>query len=561
MEKITKNLLLILVVMAIGFAAGCSRSNERLVVAATNVDASTQTSPERQMAVGLTGRKGDVSTDGSDLTKLTYCGIGWLGFSTLDPFYTSGALGVVTMYNLVDALWDVPYGGTSEVGICVKDWTISEDGCTIDANLYDNIYDWEGTHITASDVKWFYDYYNGPVVKKALTNISSLEQTGTYSIRIVLKFPYYPGFLQTACANIRPVSEATYMANPNRFRNDPVGTGQYKCIEFTSGARAVFQKTNKYWGDENRLPQQRQANVDVLCFDVITEQSQKTTALKSHAVQLATVSASVAEDFIKENGDIKIKEGDAYPDALMLNMYPGSVFSNNLALRQAVSYALDMQPVLQAVGRGFGKAPGTFGNDKLIGYNMDWEYKYYQHDLEKAKQKLAEAGYRPGQLTLRYIDNSNFAAELGLIMQAQLAEIGINLEIRMLDETQYLSIRALPNALDWDICHYPNPGKNFIMNGFNTYTNITTYPWGALNGSNDKEMYDIAQKALYDQTQENIDAVFYALAERVWFLPTYHIPYFYAYYDKIAEPQTSFDPELVLSGGFFGSDYDIFYKK
>lgn len=104
--------------------------------------------------------------------------------------------------------------------------------------------------------------------------------------------------------------------DPDRFRSDPVTSGQYKAIDFTSGASATFMQTYNYWGDPSRLGKHRAANVDVCRFDVITENSQIETALSTNTIQTADITASIAEDFTK-SGDVQV--------VLTAESYPGRV--------------------------------------------------------------------------------------------------------------------------------------------------------------------------------------------------------------------------------------------
>jgi ABC-type transport system substrate-binding protein len=504
-------------------------------------------------AVATGVKKGNV-TMGPDSDRKTYVAIASKSFETLDPFYGAGAVAVRMGYALFEKLWDIEYGGSKEVGILAKNWSVSDDGYKIDAELYDNITDWQGNKITADDVVWSYNYY---LTLKTLRYFKSIEKTGALSVRITLSDPYYPGFLITA-VNVSIVSQKAYEANPASWRDNPVGTGPYKAIKFISGAQAVFQQTYNYWGDFSRLPAHCQAHVDVVSFDVITENSQIQTALATNSIQLGEISTSVAEDFAKDGSAKIFQFPQAYPPVFILNMYPGSVFADNAALREAVAYALDMDSICQAETRGTGKNNGTYGFDGLAGYSAAWEHKYWEYDVEKAKAKLKEAGYTPGQLKLRILTNEGIN---GLtVAQANLADIGVGLEINLQDETQFLTTRTQCNLLTWDMCLYGTVPRGFMMNIFNALNDIRSYNWGTLGGSKDQALFELTQKALYDQSRENIDAIFKATVEQLNYIPMYQAFDFVGANKKIEAPVRGNSQETAPQASLFADDYDVYYQ-
>ena len=59
------------------------------------------------------------------------------------------------------------------------------------------------------------------------------------------------------------------------------------------------------------------------------------TALETNTIQVYDISASTAEDFINENGSVKVlKYPCSWPVLLTLNSAPGAVFENNPTLRK-----------------------------------------------------------------------------------------------------------------------------------------------------------------------------------------------------------------------------------
>ena len=104
----------------------------------------------------------------------------------------------------------------------------------------DNIYDFEGNHITAADLQWFYDKY---CEQRTLANIKSFVATGEYTGQMVLNYRNYPGFLSRSAASIVAVSQAEYEKNPERFRSDPV---EQVSTDALSSHRATRQHSSRH---------------------------------------------------------------------------------------------------------------------------------------------------------------------------------------------------------------------------------------------------------------------------------------------------------------------------
>ena len=513
--------------------------------------------PEASNLITPTGEKKGNVTMGPDSDKKTMVASGAMTFETLDPFYTNGveARRIGNVWS--EPMWNTALGSPDDVSSILKTWTVSEDGFTVDWELYDNIYDFEGNHITASDLQWFYDKYT---TERTLANIESFVATGEYTGQMVLKYANYPGFLSRSAASIVAVSQAEYEKNPERFRSDPVGTGFYRCIKFTSGNSATFQQTYNYWGDVENVPLHLRANVDVVRYDVILEQQQIQTALETNTIQIYDIQASTAEDFIN-SGKVKVwKFPTSWPVVLILNSTAGGMFENNPDFRKAIAYAIDYEAVCLTATKGTGNPMPTFGSESLVGYQKEWEEEgnHIVHDVEKAKEYLEKAGIKPNTVTLRTITNGG--TETLVVIQACLAEIGVGMDIQLQDEVQFLTNRFSANLNEWDMCYYGTVPNGFIMTSFYNLFNINAYNFGAIYGAKDQELHDLMIDALYDQTPEKINKVYYNHLDKMYYVPLYQTSNWVGAYSKIEQPVADLSWKVYPQACYFADDYDVFYE-
>lgn len=544
--------MLLAVLMIVGLFAGCGGSAE------TNAPAGNET-PEESKEIITTnpvnagGEKHGNVTMGPDSDKKTMVVVASKSFETLDPMFASGAVAARMRTLLWDPLWDMEMGASTEIGVMAKEWTFSEDGLTVYVTMHEGIKDYEGNAITASDVEWSYNKY---LENKKLGNMTGCKATGELTLEIGLRYPYYPGYLISACGNMPIVDSDAY--DPERFRYDPVTTGQYKAIAFTSGASATFMQTYNYWGEGIvELPAHRAANVDVCRFDVITENSQIETALTTNAIQAADITANIAENFANSAVQVMMFP-ESYPAVFMLNNSENSVFAGNKALREAFALACDMESLCLADTRGNGTVSGILGNDSLAGYTTDLAKYAIKYDIEAAKAKLAEAGYKEGELTLNFVTNIN--NEVPVVLQACMQMIGVNVNIKLMDETQFLTARQQANLNEWDVLLLEAVPKGFLTNLLYTFTDINAYEFGSYCGIRDEELFEAVKTARYSQSAEDIEAAYAMFMDRLYYVPTWSDYGYAGAYSKIGSIIKDSSLELIAQASIFADDYDVFYE-
>lgn len=547
-----KLIALLLVVLAIaGMFAGCAKGGN-------DETQGKPDAPETTVKLDVTnaqasGEKNGNVTMGPDSDKKTLVVVASKSFETLDPMFASGAVAARQRTLLWDTLWDLEMGASEEVGLCAKEWKFSDDKKTVYVTIHEGIHDSENNPIKASDFEFVYNKY---LENKNMGNLTGVKATGEYTLEIGLKYAYYPGYLASSTQSLVAMAEVAYDAT--RFVSDPVTSGKYKAVAFTSGASATFMQTYNWWGEGIvESTAHRQANVDVCRFDVITENAQIQTALSTGAIQAADITAAIAADF--KGTDVNVQTtAEPYPAVFMLNNAEGSVFAGNKALREAFAYALDYESMMTAATNGVGKVTGIMGHDGLAGWSADFAKYGYSFDLDKAKAKLEEAGYKPGELKLNFVTNINNS--VGVVMQACLSQIGVDLNIILCDETRFLTVRQQATEHEWDVLFLGAVPKGFLTNMMDTLTNTASFTHGNYCGVKDDELYDAVVKAKYSQDPADIDAAYAMLMDRLYYVPTW-VDYGYCGTNaKIESVIKDSSLELIAQASLFADDYDVYYE-
>lgn len=268
-------------------------------------------------------------------------------------------------------------------------------------------------------------------------------------------------------------------------------------------------------------------------WDVLEEATQLALAVENGDIDIALYIDSSLVDEVGEAEGIELVEMTAAEErGIMFNMMEDSVFYDNLALRQAVLYAIDNEAVAEACGYGHGVASTvTCGQDGLtIGYSSDWETSPYSYDPDKARELLAEAGYAEGELTVSLLCNSNSVITMmWTIVQANLMDIGINATIDVVEGTTYGTYRDGSNGM-YDLAYAGVEDAGYVTADlWNTLFNRTNYAsgrtWAGLLDDDLQALYEaIAEPDGY--TQENLDAFYNyitdnALYYNIYFLSEY----------------------------------------
>src|SRR5262249_33943235 len=165
---------------------------------------------------------------------------------------------------------------------------------------------------------------------------------------------------------------------------------------------------------------------------------------------------------------------------------------NVKALRQAVAYALDIEQIVKGVWLNVG-VPAN-GPVPPTSWAYDRAIPPIKRDLARAKAKLAEAG-KPGGFAFT-ITTANIPINVqeAEVIQAQLAEAGMTVKIKLVDAATQLSDG---NSKNFDMISYqwsgrPDPDGN-------TYQFFKTTPGTSLNWSG---ISNPQIDALLDKTRE-----------------------------------------------------------
>lgn len=388
------------------------------------------------------------------------------------------------------------------IPLLADSWDISEDGLTYTFHLKQGVLFQEAEGVTyadremtAKDVEWSFlryltedtnisehpEYLSSLVgAKEYLANetdeVSGMRVVDDYTIELTLTAPNHRFLADIVNAYV--VSQAALDGLGDRLSNAPVGTGPFLFDSWRRDDQLVLVANPDYW--EPGAP-----SLDKVVFMNVPD---PTTGY----LQYRQGEIDVLLDFPDGQFEtIKAEFADEYYETTGLNVrYWGfkmdePPFEGNVALRQAFNYAVDQELIWDILMEG-GRFPGTEG---VLPPSMPAaDVAGYEYDVEKAKEKLAEAGYPNGEglepITLYYFSTASAAPQVAF--QEMLAQIGVAIDLQSEDGTTYWTHVGEPDVklflsgwsadfddpsevLDYlfahgrDDTHYDNPVVNDLL--------------------------------------------------------------------------------------------------
>lgn len=371
-----------------------------------------------------------------------YGGVLRAGFQTdpvgLDPHITNAT----ATRNLLENTYDTLVRFDSSLQILpglAESWEASEDGLAWTFHIRPNVKFHDGTPLTASDVKFSIERIKDPAVASPRADdfavVSSIDVVDDLTVVLHLSQPFSPLLAKLSASLNVVVSQATVEANGD-LQSVVNGTGAFKMVEYLPQTRMVFQRNPDWWGvdaDGNQLPY-----LDGIIAYFYPDPTARTTAIQTGSVDWIEYVPAPDINVLKADKNVEVVGGLAANfRSLYLNVEVPPF--DNVLVRQALSYAIDEQAVVDLALFGTGGVPATGTTIPASNFYGVQDSPYVGQDLEKARELLAKAGYPNGFAFDLYVTSTyDFLRTPAEIIQADLAQIGVTANIVAEDWSIYL---------------------------------------------------------------------------------------------------------------------------
>jgi peptide/nickel transport system substrate-binding protein len=405
-------------------------------------------------------------------------------------------------------------------GELAHSWEISEDGRTITFYLREGVRWHDGTPFTSADVLFTYQLLVDPDTPTAYAEryrqVSKAETPDAHTFRVHYEKPLASALISWGVA-IHPrhlLEGEDVTASP--LSRSPVGTGPYRFVEWTTGEKIELKANPEYFEGEPFIQR--------VVYRFIPDPSTMFLELQSGGLDMMDLTPI---QYARQTETPAFKRNfNKYRYPAFGYTYLGFNLRRPLfqdkRVRQAFAHAINKQEIVDGVLLGLGQIatgpykPGTWP------YNPD--VRRYPYDPEQARTLLNEAGWRDSDgdgvvekggrdfsFVLMTNQGNDSRIKAGEIIQRRLADIGIDVKLRVVEWASFLKEFINPGDFDalimgWNIPMDPD--------GYNVWHSSKTRP-GELNFINfqNAEVDELLEKgrrtldqqqrkAYYDRFQE-----------------------------------------------------------
>ena len=389
---------------------------------ATVLCACGDTKPQEAGGVGsdTTSSSGEAITGGELVVGISQD----LGDS-LDPYQLTAAGTREVLFNIYEGLVKANASG-AYVPAVASESSVSEDGLTYTFPLREGVLFHNGQAVTPDDVVYSFETCAETTVDTALaaalSAVQDISAEGS-TVTITLDEPN-PDFLSyVGMVSIVP-------AGYDEQSTSPVGTGPFRFVSRSVQENLIMENFADYWGEK--------AYLDKVTFKIFEDANALMSALGAESVDMA-VHLTIDQVNTLNTGAYTTLEGTMnLVQALYLN-HAEAPFDNE-KVRQAMCYAVDVDEILSLTSEGHGAKLGTSIYPAFTKYFDESLNDAYPHDVEKAKQLLAEAGYEDGfDMTITVPSNYTPHMNVAQVLVQQLEQVGITDTLEPVEWETWLS--------------------------------------------------------------------------------------------------------------------------
>jgi peptide/nickel transport system substrate-binding protein len=326
-------------------------------------------------------------------------------------------------------------------------WSTNEEGTELIFPLRQGVKWHDGKPFTAADVKCTWDLLAGKTNEKLRINprkswygnVEEVVPNGDFQVTFRLKRPQ-PALLALLASGWAPIYPCH--VSPRDMRNNPIGTGPFKFVEFKPNEVIRVTKNQNYWKEGRPY-------LDGIEWTIIRDVSTRNLAFIAGKVDLYSPHG-VTIPILK---DIKSQAPQAICEVAPTNVNRTLIINrdkppfDNAELRRAMSLTLDRKAFIDIITDGQGDIGGTMLPapegvwsmppdmlKTLPGYDPD-----VANNRSKAREIAQKLGYGPDKRLAVTVSTRNIPPyrDAAVILIDQLKEIYIDGVLEAVDTAQW----------------------------------------------------------------------------------------------------------------------------
>ena len=360
--------------------------------------------------------------------------------STMDPIQTSNHDAMAISNAIFEDLLEVDLDGNPVPCLARALPAISDDQLTMTFDLRDDVQFQNGAAFSAEDVKYSYDYMLDPKNRSLRRSIfSPIQRVDVESpTRVVfhLATPFRPFFqYQTKFMGIFP--KGSREANGDRFfATTPVGvgTGPGIFVDWAPNDQLVIRKNPHYW--RKGVPAW-----DRVVAKIVPEDAARVAYLKTDDAQIISAPPPHQLAELAATPGLSVGKKVALGGLWFMQLNNAKKPFDDVNFRKAVSCAIDRKKIAEEVFYGLISPTAVPAPSEVAWFNAAAEASI-AYDPARAKDYLAKSKHADDTEFDLLVPNPPYlidTRDAAIVMQAQLAAVGIKMNIRSMEMPQVLT--------------------------------------------------------------------------------------------------------------------------
>ncbi len=450
----------------------------------------------------------------------------------------------------------VKYGKKGElVPGLAESWDISEDGKIYTFHIREGVQFTDGTPLNAEVVKFSFDrWVHDPKLQSfsIAKYLDKMEIIDEMTIAFHFTEAYYPILIEFSYprpVGIMSLNSVSPAGDPEGEFVKSIGTGAWMIGDFVKGQTATLVANPNYWGEKPA--------VDKIVFSVIPDPQARIYAIQNGEIDIAGGSmSSISIDSlpsIEGVDNVELKRFPSTTSYFTIFNY-NNVQLSDVKVRKALNMLVDTNAIAEHLLNGVGKpAKALFQED--VPFTTEENSKWYDVDLEGAKELLAEAGYtmnadgiqeKDGKpLSFRFVFSDKEFTEWKAIaeyLQAEFAKVGVELILDNREINAYYD--SLWKDKDYDLIIYRTYSDSWNPHGFlvSIFTGSEDSP---AVGWDDEELTaminDVLKKTNDVEKQKGYDAIYKKMYDDACIIPLYYPEELFLVSKRLENVKTGYD--------------------
>ncbi|MBS7699905.1 MULTISPECIES: ABC transporter substrate-binding protein [unclassified Chelatococcus] len=288
----------------------------------------------------------------------------------------------------------------------------------------------DGSPVTSADVKWNFDEIakpkSGAYMFDALKVIKAFETVDERTFRLITEGP-----VATVPALMAFPFFTILKAESTASEPQGIGAGPYRITAAEKGVSIELKPNEHYFKGPPPLKG--------IIVTPYADESARVAAVTAGDVDLVDYVPWSAMAAIEANPALKLFKKDAGP--FMYLSFNGSGPFKDARLRQAVAFGLRRDEFVKSVFFGFGAEMRGLPRAAGTPYYHEDQATYWGYDPDRARALLKEAGHEKGfEVTLLATSQYSMHRDIAVLVQSQLAEIGIKVNLQLPDWATRISL-------------------------------------------------------------------------------------------------------------------------